>query len=65
VSSKICEPASALRSPVLTRVARLKGPTHAPKHVEFVEALPMTSVRKIDKKILKAKFWAGQQRMVG
>jgi fatty-acyl-CoA synthase len=45
-------------------VKRLKGPAHAPKHVEFVDALPMTSVGKIDKKALKAKFWAGQQRMV-
>jgi fatty-acyl-CoA synthase len=46
-------------------VKRLKGPAHAPKHVEFVDALPMTSVGKIDKKALKAKYWAGQQRMVG
>jgi fatty-acyl-CoA synthase len=45
-------------------VKRLKGPAHAPKHVEFVDALPMTSVGKIDKKALKAKFWAGQRRMV-
>ena len=38
---------------------------HAPKHVEFVESLPMTGVGKVDKKALKAKFWAGQSRMVG
>jgi len=46
-------------------VKRLKGPAHAPKRVEFVDTLPMTSVGKIDKKALKAKFWADQQRMVG
>jgi fatty-acyl-CoA synthase len=46
-------------------VKRLKGPAHAPKHVEFVDALPLTSVGKIDKKVLKAKFWTGQRRMVG
>ena len=46
-------------------VKRCKGPAQAPKRVEFVDALPMTSVGKIDKKALKAKFWAGQRRMVG
>jgi fatty-acyl-CoA synthase len=46
-------------------VKRRKGPTHAPKHVEFVDALPLTGVGKVDKKVLKAKFWAGQSRMVG
>jgi fatty-acyl-CoA synthase len=46
-------------------VKRRKGPAHAPKHVEFVEALPMTGVGKVDKKALKGRFWAGQDRMVG
>jgi fatty-acyl-CoA synthase len=46
-------------------VKRRKGAAHAPKHVEFVESLPMTGVGKVDKKALKAKFWAGQSRMVG
>ncbi len=46
-------------------VKRRKGPAHAPKQVQFVESLPMTGVGKIDKKALKAKFWAGQKRMVG
>ena len=52
-------------SELIELVKRRKGPAHAPKHVEFVDALPMTSVGKIDKKALKAKFWAGQRRMVG
>ncbi len=51
-------------SELIELVKRRKGPAHAPKHVEFVDALPMTSVGKIDKKALKAKFWAGQRRMV-
>ena len=46
-------------------VKRRKGAAHAPKHVEFVESLPMTGVGKVDKKQLRAKFWAGQRRMVG
>lgn len=42
-----------------------KGSIHAPKRVEFVEALPLTGVGKIDKKALRARFWSGQSRMVG
>ena len=37
----------------------------APKTVEFVDALPLTAVGKVDKKVLRAKFWAGQARNVG
>ncbi|UYN93944.1 MAG: AMP-binding protein [Enhydrobacter sp.] len=42
-----------------------KGGPHAPKHIEFVEQLPLTAVGKVDKKALRAKFWAGRERMVG
>jgi fatty-acyl-CoA synthase len=42
-----------------------KGGTHAPKQVEFVDALPLTAVGKVDKKVLRAKYWSGQGRMVG
>jgi fatty-acyl-CoA synthase len=42
-----------------------KGSAHAPKHVQFVKELPMTGVGKVDKKVLKAGFWAGRERMVG
>jgi fatty-acyl-CoA synthase len=42
-----------------------KGSAHAPKHIKFVNELPMTGVGKVDKKILKAGFWAGRDRMVG
>jgi fatty-acyl-CoA synthase len=46
-------------------VKQRKGSTHAPKHVKFVTELPMTGVGKVDKKALKASFWAGRERMVG
>jgi fatty-acyl-CoA synthase len=46
-------------------VKQRKGPTHAPKQVQFVDALPMTGVGKVDKKVLRASFWAGRERMVG
>jgi len=42
-----------------------KGSAHAPKHIKFVTELPMTGVGKVDKKALKAGFWAGRERMVG
>jgi fatty-acyl-CoA synthase len=42
-----------------------KGSAHAPKHIEFVKELPMTGVGKVDKKVLKAGFWVGRERMVG
>ena len=42
-----------------------KGPQQAPKRVEFVDALPLTAVGKVDKKVLRAKYWAGKDRMVG
>jgi fatty-acyl-CoA synthase len=46
-------------------VKQRKGSTHAPKQVKFVSELPMTGVGKVDKKVLRAKFWAGRDRMVG
>jgi fatty-acyl-CoA synthase len=42
-----------------------KGPAHAPKQIQFVNELPMTGVGKVDKKVLRATFWAGRDRMVG
>jgi fatty-acyl-CoA synthase len=42
-----------------------KGSAHAPKHIKFVAELPMTGVGKVDKKVLKAGFWVGRERMVG
>ena len=42
-----------------------KGSAQAPKRVEFVDSLPLTAVGKVDKKVLRAKFWAGKDRQVG
>jgi fatty-acyl-CoA synthase len=42
-----------------------KGSTHAPKQVEFVDSLPLTAVGKVDKKVLRAKYWSGRARQVG
>ena len=40
------------------RVRTLKGPLHAPKRVDVVDALPMTALGKIDKKALRAQYAA-------
>ena len=50
---------------LINLVKSRKGSAHAPKQVQFVKELPMTGVGKVDKKVLKARFWAGRDRMVG
>jgi fatty-acyl-CoA synthase len=50
---------------LINLVKARKGSAHAPKHIKFVTELPMTGVGKVDKKVLKAGFWIGRERMVG
>jgi fatty-acyl-CoA synthase len=50
---------------LINLVKARKGSAHAPKHIKFVTELPMTGVGKVDKKVLKAGFWLGRDRMVG
>jgi acyl-CoA synthetase (AMP-forming)/AMP-acid ligase II len=40
------------------------GSVKAPKIVHFVDALPTTAVGKLDKKALRATYWAGRSRSV-
>ncbi|MGJ7524937.1 AMP-binding protein [Variovorax sp. GB1P17] len=42
-----------------------KGVVQAPKVVVFADALPLTALDKVDKKALRARYWAGQDRQVG
>ncbi|WP_198543236.1 AMP-binding protein [Pseudofrankia sp. BMG5.36] len=46
-------------------VKERKGSHHAPKSVEFADALPLTAVGKPDKKALRQRYWAGADRKVG
>ncbi|HLZ01249.1 MAG TPA: AMP-binding protein [Bradyrhizobium sp.] len=50
---------------LINLVKARKGSAHAPKQIQFVKELPMTGVGKVDKKVLRARFWAGRERMVG
>jgi acyl-CoA synthetase (AMP-forming)/AMP-acid ligase II len=45
-------------------VKQRKGGAWAPKSIDFVESLPLTSSGKIDKKALRSPFWVGRQRQV-
>jgi fatty-acyl-CoA synthase len=49
---------------LITLVKDKKGSVQAPKTVEFVPALPLTAVGKVDKKVLRARHWDGAERSV-
>jgi len=55
---------SASAEELIDLVRREKGSMYAPKSVEFMEALPVTSLGKPDKKQLRASYWQGQARQV-
>jgi fatty-acyl-CoA synthase len=62
----VAKPGASVEAEALMQLVKdRKGSTHAPKQVEFVDALPLTAVGKVDKKVLRAKFWAGRSRQVG
>ena len=42
-----------------------KGAIHAPKTVDFVDAIPLSPLGKPDKKALRAQYWDGLGRSVG
>jgi len=42
-----------------------KGAVHAPKTVDFVDAIPLSALGKPDKKTLRAHYWSGSDRQVG
>jgi fatty-acyl-CoA synthase len=49
---------------IRTQVKQRKGSVHAPKHVEYVDALPLTPLGKPDKKTLRKAYWEGHDRAV-
>jgi len=62
----VCKPGQQVPGELLIDMVRdRKGRVCAPKQVQFVPDLPRTAVGKIDKKALRAPFWAGQGRNVG
>lgn len=49
---------------LIALVKEKKGAVAAPKTVDFAEALPLTALGKPDKKAIRAKYWATQDRQV-
>ena len=49
---------------LIATVRARKGPHYAPKSIEVVDQLPLTKVGKIDKKVLRATYWAALERAV-
>ena len=49
---------------LIALVKERKGPHYAPKSVDLVDAIPMTSVGKPDKKALRARYWTDSDRLV-
>ena len=45
-------------------VKAAKGSTMAPKIVEFIPALPLTTVGKVDRKAVRARFWKADDRQI-
>lgn len=46
------------------RVKAAKGAVQAPKSVDFVSTLPLTSLGKLDKKALRAVYWNNKSRSI-
>jgi fatty-acyl-CoA synthase len=46
------------------RVKSAKGAVQAPKTVDFVDALPLTPLGKLDKKALRAVYWNNKERSI-
>jgi fatty-acyl-CoA synthase len=61
----VLRPGQQASAAELTALVReRKGPVHAPKSIEFVDALPLTGLGKPDKKVLRARYWSGTGRAV-
>jgi fatty-acyl-CoA synthase len=61
----VLRPGAKIDTDALVRLVKAsKGAQCAPKRVEVVDALPLTAVGKVDKKALRAPYWAGHTRSV-
>jgi fatty-acyl-CoA synthase len=56
--------ASVSAEDLMALVRERKGAVYTPKAIDFVDALPMTGLGKLDKKAIRARFWQGLERAV-
>jgi fatty-acyl-CoA synthase len=57
--------AEATQAELQAHVREARGRHTVPKSIEFRDALPLTPIGKVDKKVLKDPYWQGQTRSVG
>jgi fatty-acyl-CoA synthase len=58
------EGASVTAQDLIDFVKSTKGSLMAPKSIDFVDAIPLTNLGKIDKKAIRASYWDGRTRNV-
>ncbi len=58
------EGADVTSEDIISFVKEKKGGLVAPKSVEYIDAIPLTNLGKVDKKHLREKFWKDKDRMV-
>jgi fatty-acyl-CoA synthase len=56
--------AKAEENELIDYVKQKRGVVYTPKSIEFVDSVPLTPLGKLDKKTLRAKYWAGRDRQV-
>jgi fatty-acyl-CoA synthase len=56
--------ASTTATELIEFIKTRKGSVMAPKSIEFVDAIPVTSLGKVDKKTIRARYWGGRTRNV-
>lgn len=56
--------AAAEADELIDFVKTRKGSLMAPKSVEFVDAIPLTNLGKVDKKAIRTRYWGGRTRNV-
>jgi fatty-acyl-CoA synthase len=49
---------------IVALVKERKGSHHAPKTVDIVDSIPVSPLGKPDKKAIRARYWAGSDRLV-
>jgi fatty-acyl-CoA synthase len=56
--------ASTTAEEIVACVKAVKGSALAPKVVEFIATLPLTTVGKVDRKAVRARFWKAEGRQI-
>ncbi len=58
------EAAAVMEEELIELVKQHKGSVIAPKAVDFADSIPLTALGKPDKRVLRARYWAGEDRQV-